>query len=278
VHLSRGTVNKPLVFWLVVGSVPSAFAGVLFLKGLGEDARVQEVVKLALGVALLVASTTIVAKAYLQLRSFARAAAIRAAGGTIPPPPPLVVRPIPTFLIGVVGGFIVGVTSVGSGSLIIVMLLLLYPTITSAEVVGTDLVQAVPLVGAAALGHLLFGEVSLDLTTSLLIGALPGVYVGARVSARAPQDLVRVALLFVLLASSLKLLGLPTATTGVVLLVTAVVAPVLWELARRAHGLPLRWRAQLLRAPRGRRRLFAESLATQPPPVPAPSADDPRQG
>ena len=148
VHLRRGTVNRPLVAWLVLGSVPSAFLGVLVLKALGDGDLVQEVVKLALGIALLVASTTIIVKSYLQMRGFARARRIRLAGGTVLPPKPLVVRPIPTLLIGVVGGFVVGMTSVGSGSLIIA--LLLYPTIRSSEVIGTDLVQAVPLVGTAA--------------------------------------------------------------------------------------------------------------------------------
>ena len=262
VHLNRGTVNMPLVKWLVIGSVPSAFAGVLVLKWLGTGDGVQGVVTLALGVALLLASLTIVAKSYLQMRGFARAVAIRAAGGVVPEALPLVVRPALTLLIGVLGGFVVGVTSVGSGSLIIVALLLVYPTIKASDVVGTDLVQAVPLVGAAALGHLLFGEVKLDLTSSLLLGALPGVYFGARVSSRAPQGLIRVALVFVLIASSLKLLGLSTSATGVTLAMIAVVGPVLWGLARRAQGLPRMWRREI-RAPQGQRRLFAESLAVQ---------------
>ena len=85
-------------------------------------------------------------------------------------------------------------TSVGSGSLMIVMLLLLYPKLGSREMVGTDLVQAIPLVGAAALGHLLFGHFQLDLTTSVLVGAIPGVYIGARISAKASDRYIRPAL------------------------------------------------------------------------------------
>lgn len=272
VHLHRGTVNKPLVGWLCAGSIPAAFAGVLVLKWLGTGEAVQRAVTFSLGVALLLASGTIIVKSFLQMRAFARAAQQEAELGSIPPPPPLVVRPLPTLLIGILGGFVVGMTSVGSGSLIIVLLLLLYPTIKSSEVVGTDLVQAVPLVGAAALGHLLFGDVRMDLTASLLVGALPAVYVGARVSSRAPQGIVRVALVFVLLASSLKLLGMSNAATGLSLLAFAIVAPMAWSLARRHSGLPRRWRKEQLRAPRGKRRLFAESLAvqrsgtTQPPP------------
>jgi len=81
-------------------------------------------------------------------------------------------------LIGVVGGLVVGMTSVGSGSLMIVMLLVLYPMLRSAELVGTDLVQAIPLVASAAAGHLLFGDFQLELTASLLVGSIPGVYLG----------------------------------------------------------------------------------------------------
>jgi uncharacterized membrane protein YfcA len=264
VHMRRGTVNKGLVTWLIVGSVPSAFAGVLVLQALGDGAGVQSVVKVALGVALLLASATITVKAYLQMRTYAQTRAREAAGETIAEPPALRVKPLLTVLIGVLGGFVVGMTSVGSGSLIIVLLLLLYPTIKASEVVGTDLVQAVPLVGAAALGHLLFGDVQLGLTTSLLLGALPGVYVGARCSARAPQAVIRWALVFVLLASGLKLVGLSDVVAGVTLLLLATAGPALWANARRAQGLPWRWRLAL-RDPSGRRRLFWEALAVTPP-------------
>ncbi len=266
VHLRRGTVNKPLVAWLVVGSVPAAFAGVLVLKALGDGDGVQDVVKIALGVALLLASVTIVAKAYLQMRGVARVNALRAAGGAPPEPAPLRVRPLVTALVGVLGGFVVGMTSVGSGSLIIVMLLLLYPTIKASDVVGTDLVQAVPLVGAAALGHLLFGDVQFGLTTSLLLGALPGVYLGARCSSRAPQAVIRWALVFVLLASGLKLVGLSNEIAGVALLTALVAGPALWAVARRRQGLPWHWRLAL-RDPSGRRRLFWEALSVGSPPA-----------
>src|SRR5690606_17125149 len=94
----------------------------------------------------------------------------------------VVVKPLPTLLIGVFGGVAVGITSVGSGSLMMPLLLVLYPTLTAGQLVGTDLVQAVPLVAAASLGHLLFGEVELGLTVGLLAGALPGVWLGAHVS------------------------------------------------------------------------------------------------
>ena len=87
--------------------------------------------------------------------------------------------------------------------------MLLYPTLSSREMVGTDLVQAIPLVGAAAIGHLIFGDLALGLTLSVLVGAMPGVYFGAQVSARASDRYIRPVLVAVLAISSLKLLNVP---------------------------------------------------------------------
>ncbi|MGZ4682930.1 MAG: TSUP family transporter, partial [Acidimicrobiales bacterium] len=129
-----------------------------------------------------------------------------------------------TLLIGVFGGVVVGLTSVGSGSLMMVLLLMLYPTLAASELVGTDLVQAIPLVAAAAAGHMLFGKVELPVTLSLLVGAVPGVYLGARVSSRSPDRLIRPVLAVVLIVSGLKMLKVPTPVVGAVAAVLAVVA------------------------------------------------------
>lgn len=226
VHWRRGTVHWELARWLVVGSVPSAFVGVLLIRALGDGQRLQDTVRLALGLALLLAVGTIVAKAFLAIRRPHH----RARG-------PLVVRPLATVLVGAVGGLVVGMTSVGSGSLVIVMLLSLYPSLGAAELVGTDLVQAIPLVASASVGHLLFGDFHLDLTTSLLIGAIPGVWMGARVSSRAPSGLVRRALAIVLMASGLKLVGAGNALLGVAVLAAVIVGPLVWRLVKATHGL-----------------------------------------
>ncbi len=231
VHLRRGTVNFALVKWLLVGSVPGAFVGVLLLRRLGEGAVIQARVKEALGVALVVAALSIAAKALLQLRAARRElerAEEPAAGGS-----EVRARPLATVLVGVAGGLVVGMTSVGSGSLMIVMLMLLYPTLSSSELVGTDLVQAVPLVGSAAVGHLLFGDFKLDLTASLLVGCLPGVYLGARVSSRARDAVVRPALAVILLVSGLKLLDLGTPRLALVMIVVVVLALALWRVLVR---------------------------------------------
>lgn len=246
VHLRNGTVNLGMTKLLIVGSVPSAFCGVLLIKALGDDESIQSAIKIALGVALLVAAASLIAKAYLSLLERARRRAEgRSAESADAGPPAVRLRPVPTILVGVAGGLIVGMTSVGSGSLIIIALLALYPTLKASQLVGTDLVQAVPLVASAALGHLLFGDFHLDVTASLLIGALPGVYLGAKFSSRAPQGIIRRALALVLLASGLKLVGVPTVTLGYVLLGACVAGPLAWAYARHRVGLPPFARTQL---------------------------------
>jgi uncharacterized membrane protein YfcA len=146
------------------------------------------------------------------------------------------IRRRPTVVIGLLGGLVVGMTSVGSGSMIIVALMWLYPRLSNRALVGTNLVQAVPLVGAAALGHLLFGDVSLGITSSLLIGSLPGVFIGAQVSSRTTAPWLRPILASVLLASALKLLNVPSVTTGLVAVVTAAVLLILPIVLRRIRA------------------------------------------
>jgi len=204
VHARRGTVNWSLVRWLCLGSVPAAFLGVLLTRLLGQAHEVQKAVQLALAVALVLAAVGLVVKAYVGSR---RAAAGRPELSARS----IVVRPLPTALLGAAGGLVVGLTSVGSGSLIIVVLLALYPSLRANDLVGTDLVQAIPMVAAAALGHAFFGDLRLDLAAAVLIGSVPGVILGSRLSSRAPGGFVRAALIVVLLASALKLFGVANA-------------------------------------------------------------------
>lgn len=235
VHLRRGTVNLDLVKWLCVGSVPAAFAGVFVIRLLGQGEQVERITKLALGVALLIAAFGLIARSYIRLVQRARKR-----DGRMPAEsrerPDVTVRPARTVVIGALGGLMVGMTSVGSGSFIIIALMMLYPTLRASNLVGTDLVQAVPLVASAALAHILYGDFELALTASLLIGSIPGVWIGAQLSSRAPGGFVRRALAFVLLASSLKLLGVSNQPTLLVLLASLVMAPVVWMVVRRRHG------------------------------------------
>ncbi|MEO3888002.1 sulfite exporter TauE/SafE family protein [Nonomuraea sp. B5E05] len=219
VHLRTGTVNLRLVAWLCAGSVPAAFCGVFLARAFA----VTDAVKYALGVALLLAVAGMAVKSWLGGR-----------GGSSSTHE-IVVRPFPTLLVGTIGGLVVGVSSVGSGSLMIVALLVLYPALKANQLVGTDLVQAVPLVVSAALGHLLFGDFQADLTLSLLIGSIPGVYLGARISSRAPGGLIRAMLAIVLLASALKLLDVDDLVTVCALAAATVVTVVGWRLRARTE-------------------------------------------
>ena len=252
VHLRRGTVHLGLVRWLCIGSIPGAFSGVLIARSLGHGQAVQDVIRRALGVALLLAAFGLTVRAYIRLVERARDRDGR--GAPLPQNRPSIeLRALPTVVLGLLGGMVVGMTSVGSGSLIIIALMALYPTLKASQLVGTDLVQAVPLVASAALGHILFGDFKLDLTTSLLVGCIPGVWLGANLSARAPGGLIRRVLAFVLLASALKLLDVPNTTTAVILLLVLLLAPVMWMLVRRRYGFPAIawgvWRAQVARPP-----------------------------
>jgi uncharacterized membrane protein YfcA len=223
VHAARGTVHWALVRWLCLGSVPSAFAGVLLTRLLPDDAGVQRGVQYALGAALFLAVVGLIAKAYSGRRR-----------PVLLTPPPIIVRPLPTVLLGAAGGLVVGITSVGSGSLIIVILLALYPALRPNDLVGTDLIQAVPLVASAALGHVFFGDLHLDLAAAILIGSVPGVLIGARLSSRAPAAFVRAALVVVLLASALKLFGVPNVVLLIVMVAAVVTATAVLVRTRRA--------------------------------------------
>lgn len=237
VHMRRGTVQWGLVKWLCLGSIPAAFAGVLLLHSSGDSERVEDITKVFLGVTLTVAVLAMIFKSWLQARRSAQARAGQR--DTLGPTGTLKVRVLLTITIGAVGGLLVGLTSVGSGSIIIVCLMLAYPQLRGSQLVGTDLVQAVPLVTSAAIAHIIVGDFELGLTTSILIGALPAVYVGARLSSRAPDGIIRPALVFVLLASALKLLDVSTSALGVILLAVVFVGLAAWgavDASSHPHG------------------------------------------
>jgi len=221
VHLHKGTVNLRLVGWMVTGSVPMAFLGAYLLHLLGQANSAEANIERLLGGALLVGAAAMTLRYFLDRRSGAvRQGAVHE----------VVIRPIPSIAIGMVGGLIVGMTSVGSGSLMIVLLLFLYPLIGANQLVGTDLVQAVPLTGAAALGALAFGHVELSVTTSLIVGSVPAVLVGSFLSSRAPDRVVRPIITFVIFASGLKYIGLSTVALGWTLCATALLVAGVWVL------------------------------------------------
>jgi uncharacterized protein len=230
VHWRTGSPNLRLAGLLMIGSVPFAFAGGFIVKAVGDAEARTDFLTNAIGCALLLAAGSYALRMYLQLRLVT--------GGNVLSVDDPHVHPVKTIIVGAIGGLLVGITSVGSGSLIMVALLLLYPTLSAVRLVGTDLVQAVPLVASAALGHLLFGDFHLDLTTSLLLGCLPGVWLGAHLSAHAPGGLVRRALAFVLLASALKLFNVSNSAAAITLGALLGLGPILWMVVRRQHGFP----------------------------------------
>jgi hypothetical protein len=205
VHMRKRTVNYRLVGWLALGSVPMAFVGAYLLHVLGKTSGAPVHVEQVLGAALLTGAAAMVIRYAMDVRGGkARAAAVH----------DLIVKPLPTVVIGMVGGVIVGLTSVGSGSLMIVLLLFLYPMIGANRLVGTDLTQAVPLTLAAAVGALIFGHVEFGVTISIIIGSVPAVLIGSLLSSRAPDKVLRPVITFVILASGLKYVGLGTTALG----------------------------------------------------------------
>jgi uncharacterized membrane protein YfcA len=230
VHLRNRTVNLGLVRLLCLGSVPAAFIGAWAISQQPRGAELDATLKVLLGLALLFSSGGLVARALFQMWQNRLPLG---EGAARPSRPEVILKPVPTIMLGAIAGFIVGITSVGSGSIIIVVLLLIYPGLKASALVGTDLTQAIPLVGAAALGHLLFGSFSFGITASLLLGAVPGAFIGAQISSRAPGGVIRRALAVLLLASGLRLLGVATEVVLLVAAMSLVLGSVLWILIRR---------------------------------------------
>ncbi|MFF7333597.1 TSUP family transporter [Streptomyces sp. NPDC008150] len=228
VHHRAGTVRWDIVRWLLPTAVPAAFGGALLLRALGDGDVLQQRVKYVIGGALLLAVVGMLTRMWLDRR--------RAADDTEDAHVP--VRPVATLLIGLVGGGMVGLTSVGSGSLIVVMLMLAHPRLKANHLVGTDLVQAVPMVAAAAAGHLLVGDAELGLAATLLIGAVPGVVAGALVSSRVAGGALRWVLTVLLAGSGLAMLGVSSTVFLVTCLVIAAAGVTAGLLGRRRGRVP----------------------------------------
>jgi len=224
VHLRQKTVNLRLVGWMVLGSVPMAFFGSYLLSLMGHAKTAQKNIELALGIALLVGASAMVLRYILDRRSGEDRIGIV---HDIAP------RPLRTVAIGMIGGIVVGITSVGSGSLMIIMLLFLYPMLGANQLVGTDLTQAVPLTLAAALGALAFGHVEFGVTTSLIIGSVPAVFIGSMLSSSAPDRYVRPVITFVIAASGLKYVGVGATALGWILCGVLLVGAVAWAVVKR---------------------------------------------
>jgi uncharacterized protein len=197
-HLRMRTVNLGLSFWLAVGSVPAAILGVwaieILQSNFGEDS-LNSIVYSILGATLLVVGLITLGRAlvltgliqerdHFDIKRHHKAAAI---------------------IIGATTGFIIGLTSAGSGTVIAILLIAVF-RLSPHRVVGTDIFHAAVLLWAAGLAHIVGGNVDFGLAGNILVGSVPGVIVGSQLSARAPQGMLRTALGVVLVASGVTML------------------------------------------------------------------------
>ncbi len=213
VHWHKKTIQPGLVRYLCYGSVPAAILGTYVMHLLGSTKSAEHHLQLILGAALLVGAAAMVARAFFPTR--------QVVDGPLSINRPLIIA------VGVFGGFMVGLTSVGAGSLIIVMLLLIYPHMRTDQLVGTDLAQSIPLTAAATIGTLLFGHVQLAVTASIIVGSVPAVVLGSFLSSRSFTKTLRPYLGGVALLSGLKYVGVPVDALGVAAVLIFVIATVI---------------------------------------------------
>jgi uncharacterized protein len=200
VHYRHHNVNLRLVWKLASGSIPGALLGLYllgFLKKTEGVGYIDHLIVHMLGGALILVAIGIIVKGYV--RSWLPNLAARAAtdenlkGWQIP-------------LLGFVVGVLVSFTSVGSGSLIVTTLLLMFPGERLNQLVGSDVFHGVLIVGVAALGHWHLGDVNLPLVSGLLVGSVPGVWLGSFIASQIPEVTLRPAVAILLFVTGVKLL------------------------------------------------------------------------
>ena len=228
VHWRHGKPNLKIAFWLIIGSVPTAYLGAWLVHAVGAE-DVQGMLKKAIGATLIVASTAYFLRAFFEMSGKIRT-------GNDPDPP---VKPILTLLVGVVGGLMVGITSVGSGTVIMMCIMLLYPTLAALRLVGTDLVQAVPLVIAAAIGHVMVTGVDWGLLLPLIVGGSIGTFFGSKFAGRVPGGLIRRGITIVLAVTATAMLGAPPLLIAVIALVLVTAGPFVWKFLVRRYSVHL---------------------------------------
>lgn len=201
-HRRLGTVHARLTVWMFLGSGPMSLLGVA-LSGWLQAAYgdgVQSAEGYAIGAALVLGAVGLVAKTFVHR-------------GVQSTDAPFVLQrkdKIRAVLIGAVFGFIVGLTSVGSGTFFGLVMVMVYP-LTVAKIVGTDIFHAAALLWVAGVGHLVQGNVDLHAMGWLLLGSIPGIWITSRFTLHVPQDALRLGLAGVLALSGVKLLNVPAA-------------------------------------------------------------------
>jgi len=204
-HGKHGSVDWKIVGWLALGSLPMAGGTLYVLKHLMDVGKeVTGTITYSLGIALILTATALLVRSILLKRA-AQNPPIDDDHSTPENAGRFKHLQIPaTVLIGAVLGVLVTLSSVGAGALGTVALLFLYPRMTTLKIVGTDLAHAIPLTAVAGIGHLSLGNVDLVLLGSLLIGSLPGIWIGSHLSAKIPEKFLRPVLATVLMLIGLK--------------------------------------------------------------------------
>ena len=212
-HLKLGTVHKGLAFWLAVGSVPAAISGVWVIELLqsryGED-TLDTLVLGMLGGTLLVVGVATLLRSLFFSNVIQERSAMHLYRRHI----------IAAVITGMTTGFVIGLTSAGSGTLIAIALIAIF-RLTPQRVVGTDVFHAAILLWAAGIAHWIGGNIDFALATTILVGSIPGVILGTNLSVKAPQTFLRYALAVVLCASGTTLI-IKEGTAGVVIPAIAV--------------------------------------------------------
>jgi uncharacterized protein len=198
VHWRGGSANVRLAALLIAGSVPMAFLGPQLVGWVSPRANIDTFLAGCIGAVSLLAAATYTLRLIVQMRRGARG--LRAGHDEC------ILRPLPTIFLGALGGLLVGITSVGSGSLIMIALLMLYPALPAVQLVGTDLVQAVPLVVSGAVSNILVNGLDLSIAIPLTLGSVPGCIIGAKIAPRMRCSHVRRAIVVVLVMVGLALL------------------------------------------------------------------------
>jgi uncharacterized protein len=223
-HRQLGTVHLRLTGWMLLGSAPFSLVGVgvsSWLKhSYGEG--FEDTAAVILGAALIAGGLGFAAKTFLQGRAKSDAPFLLQRSD----------RRI-ALLLGASGGFIVGLTSVGSGTFFGLVMLLVFP-LTASKVVGTDIFHAAALLWVAGAGHLVAGNVDLRATAVLLVGSIPGVLLGSHVSVKLPERALRLGLAATLTLAGIKLVEAPGADYIVLASVSAAAALLLGVGARAA--------------------------------------------
>jgi len=206
-HRRLGTVHARMTVWMLVGSAPMSLVGVETAEAIASryGDSVESLSGKVIGAALVLGGLGFFAKTFLKR-------------GVQPDNAPLVLarrERLAALALGIGGGFIVGLTSVGSGTFFALVMLLVFP-LTAVKIVGTDIFHAAALLWVAGLSHLFHGNVDLVAMASLLLGSIPGVLLGSQLTVRAPERALRIALASTLLLSGLKLLDVPGADLLVV--------------------------------------------------------------